>query len=200
MKPGTGTRCALYARVSTGKQENENQLHELREFAQRSGWDVVTEFVDVVTGSGKKGRPQFEAMMLAASQKKFDVLLFWKLDRLSREGVRKTIEYLTKLDSYGVRWRSFQEQFFDSCGSWRDAIISIMATLAEQERINISERTKAGLARAKRKGTVLGAKTIPLDIGVIREMRNAGKSLRAIATHLGVSPGTLVNRLKERRA
>ena len=196
MKPGKATRCALYARVSTGKQDNGNQLIQLREFAAKEGWQIVEEYVDTVTGSGKEKRPAFERMMLAASQHHFDVLLFWKLDRLSREGVRRTVEILARLDSYGVRWRSFMEQFFDSCGIMRDVVISIMATLAEQERINISERTKAGLARAVRKGTVLGAKTIPLDIGAIREMRNAGQSLRAIAARLGVSPGTLVNRLK----
>jgi DNA invertase Pin-like site-specific DNA recombinase len=74
-------------------------------------------------------------MMLDASQKQFDLLLFWKLDRLSREGVRKTLVHLTRLDSYGVAWRSFMEPFFDSCGVMRDVVISIMATLAEQERI-----------------------------------------------------------------
>jgi DNA invertase Pin-like site-specific DNA recombinase len=190
--------CAIYARVSTGKQDTENRLHELREFAARSGWTVVTEFIDVVSGSGKKARPQFEAMMLAASQKKFDVLLFWKLDRLSREGVRKTIEYLTKLDAYGVRWRSYTEQYFDSCGAWRDAIVSIMATLAAAERTNISERTKAGLARARRTGAILGAKRHQIDIGQVRKAQASGESLRAIAARLGVSPGTLVNRLAGR--
>ncbi len=198
MKPTTVTRCALYARVSTGKQENENQLHQLREFAAKEGWQVVEEYVDVVTGSGKANRPAFEKMMLAASQHRFDVLLFWKLDRLSREGVRKTIEILTRLDSYQIRWRSFQEPYFDSCGFMRDAVISIMAALAQQERISISERTKAGLARAVRKGAVLGAKRHQLDIGAIKEMQNVGKSLRQIAAQLGVSPGTLVNRLKGR--
>jgi DNA invertase Pin-like site-specific DNA recombinase len=76
--------------------------------------------------------------------------LFWKLDRFSREGVRKTLFYLTQLDGWKVGWRSFQEQWFDSCGPFKDAVISIMATLAEQERITISERTKAGLTRTVR--------------------------------------------------
>jgi len=128
--------CAIYARVSTNKQDNGNQLIQLREFAAKQGWTIVAEYVDTVSGSGKD-RAQFDAMMLAASQKKFDVLLFWKLDRLSREGVRKTLRYLEQLDSYGVAWRSFTEPFFDSCGIMRDVVISIMATLAEQERITI---------------------------------------------------------------
>jgi DNA invertase Pin-like site-specific DNA recombinase len=75
---------ALYCRVSTAKQTNENQLPELRTFAARQGWDVICEYIDVVSGSGKKDRSQFQAMMLAASQRKFDLLPFWSLDRLSR--------------------------------------------------------------------------------------------------------------------
>ena len=86
----------IYARVSTNKQENDNQLDQLRTFAAKQGWEIVAEFVDIVSGSGKLKRPQFDKMMLAASQRKFDLLLFWKLDRLSREGVRKTLGHLEK--------------------------------------------------------------------------------------------------------
>src|SRR6476469_8887769 len=112
--------CAVYCRVSTNRQDNGNQLIELRDFATKQGWPIVAEYVDTVTGSGKKDRVQFDAMMLAASQRKFDILLFWKLDRLSREGVRKTLAFLERLDGWGVQWRSFTEPFFDSCGIMRD--------------------------------------------------------------------------------
>lgn len=110
-------RIAIYARVSTDKQENANQLDQLREFAARQGWEIAVEYVDTVSGSGKKARPQFERMMLAASQKQWDLLLFWRLDRLSREGVRMTLTYLERLDSWGVAWRSYQEPYLDSCGA-----------------------------------------------------------------------------------
>ncbi len=188
--------CAIYARVSTNKQDNGNQLIQLREFAAKQGWTIVAEYVDTVSGSGKKDRAQFDAMMLAASQKKFDVLLFWKLDRLSREGVRKTLRYLEQLDSYGVAWRSFTEPFFDSCGIMRDVVISIMATLAEQERITISDRTKAGLQRARKAGKRLGGKPIHVDMLAVQKRRTAGESLRAIARSLNVSPSLLVKKAK----
>ena len=181
----------IYARVSTDKQDNDNQLEQLREFAAKQGWITVVEFVDTVTSSGKKTRPQFEAMMLAASQRKFDLLLFWKLDRLSREGVRKTLVHLTRLDSYGVAWRSFMEPFFDSCGIMRDVVISIMATLAEQERIAISERTKAGLQRAKRAGRTLGRRVVVVDLAKVERYRADGLGLRAVATKLGICVNTL---------
>lgn len=190
-------RIAIYARVSTDKQNNGNQLDQLREFvSKQKGWVIVSEFVDTVSGSGKRDRVQFERMMLAASQKKFDLLLFWKLDRFSREGTRKTLGHLTRLDSWGVAWRSFMEPFFDSCGIMKDVVLSIMATLAEQERITISERTKAGIARARKLGRVPGPAQMPLDMTDIQARRARGESLRTIATALGVSPSLLFKRLK----
>jgi DNA invertase Pin-like site-specific DNA recombinase len=98
-----------------------------------------------------------------------------------REGTRKTLAYLTRLDAWGVAWRSYSEPFFDSCGIMRDVVISIMATLAEQERISISERTKAGLARAKRAGKVLGRAPYTVDMVAVRAKQKAGQSLRGIA-------------------
>jgi DNA invertase Pin-like site-specific DNA recombinase len=188
-------RVGVYCRVSTSKQENQNQLDQLREFAaKQDGWKVVDEFIDVVSSSGKKDRVQFDAMMLAASKREFDVLLFWKLDRLSREGVRRTLVHLTRLDGWGVRWRSFQEPFFDSCGIMRDVVISIMATLAEQERINVSERTKAGLQRARKAGRRLGRAPMPVDIARFRQLRAKGQSLRAIAAAMGCSASLLVKK------
>jgi DNA invertase Pin-like site-specific DNA recombinase len=190
-------KIGIYCRVSTNKQENGNQLHQLKEFAlKQPGWEIVAEFVDTVSGSGKSKRPQFEKMMVAASQRQFDLLLFWKLDRLSREGVRKTLQHLTLLDSYGVAWRSFMEPFFDSCGVMRDVVISIMATLAEQERISISDRTRAGLARAVRAGKTLGRRPVTVDVSRARMLQREGLGLRPIAKKLRVSVNTLQNALR----
>ena len=76
------------------------------------------------------------------------MVLFWALDRFSREGTLATLQHLQKLSRYGVDWRSYQESYLDSCGPFKDVVISLMATLAKQERLRISERTKAGLQRA----------------------------------------------------
>jgi DNA invertase Pin-like site-specific DNA recombinase len=67
------------------------------------------------------------------------------------------LQHLQKLSAYGVGWRSLQESYLDSCGPFKDVVIALMATLAKQERLRISERTKAGLQRARRQGKVLGA-------------------------------------------
>lgn len=66
-------------------------------------------------------------MMKDASQRKFDLLLFWSLDRLSREGVSQTLDYLNRLQSWGAGFRSFSEPYLDSLGVFKDAVLAILA-------------------------------------------------------------------------
>jgi DNA invertase Pin-like site-specific DNA recombinase len=178
-------RVAIYARVSTRDkgQEVENQLRQLREFAALQGWTVYREFIDHETGS-TDDRAEFQAMFRDASQRKFDVLLFWALDRLSREGVLETLQHLNRLTSYGVGYRSFAEQYFDSCGIFKDAVIAIIATVAKQERVRISQRVKAGLETARAKGKTLGRPRVAVDTRKIAVLRSQGRSWRAIAASL----------------
>jgi DNA invertase Pin-like site-specific DNA recombinase len=146
-------RVAIYARVSTDKQDNGNQLIQLREFCHRQRWQIVDEFCDTVFGSGKKDRVSFERMMLAASQKQFDVLVFWSLDRLPREGIVKTLGYLEQHRAWGIGWRSYTQPFLDAGNEMTNGIVlSVLAAVGKQERITISERMKAGLVRARRSG------------------------------------------------
>jgi DNA invertase Pin-like site-specific DNA recombinase len=182
-------KAAIYARVSTHEQDNQNQLAQLRAFAQSQGWEIVSEFCDEVSGA-KSDRPAFRAMFEAASKRQFDVLLFWSLDRLSREGVLPTLRYLEQLSSYGVQWRSLQEPWFDSCGAFKDAIISIMATLARQERVRLSERVKAGLQRVRARGTQLGRPRVEVNREQIAALRASGLSWQAVAARLGCARAT----------
>ena len=117
-------------------------------------WTIIHGYVDHVSGKTAEKRPQFQAMLAAAARREFDLVLFWSLDRFSREGVLPTLKHLEVLTSYGVAWKSFTEHYFDSCGIFRDAVISIAATLAKQERLKISERTVAGLERACKQGRI----------------------------------------------
>jgi DNA invertase Pin-like site-specific DNA recombinase len=194
-------RVAIVARVSTDKQEYENQVLQLREFAVQQKWTIVHEFCDMVTGSGRKVRKAFDAMMLGASQKRFDVVLFWSLDRFSREGTLPTLQYLQLLDSYGVAWRSFTEPYIDSCGVFRDVVISLLATMAKQERIQISDRTKAGLQRARKLGRIGGRPRASVDMAEVRQRHDAlGESYQVIADDLGVSTALIYKRLGEANA
>jgi DNA invertase Pin-like site-specific DNA recombinase len=183
-------KIAIYARVSTEKQDNENQLVELREFAAKQGWNVVREYVEHESGA-KSDRAEFQRMFADASKRKFDLVLFWALDRLSREGVLQTLQHLNRLESHGVGFRSFTEQYFDSCGIFREAVISIMATLAKQERVRRSERTKAGLAVARSRGKRLGRPQLRANVADIARLKAQGLSLRAIARQLGIGDGSV---------
>ena len=89
--------AALYARVSTRDkgQNNDNQLLELRGFAECLGFAVYREYCDQESG-GTAERPQFQQLLLDAHQRRFDVVLFWSLDRFSREGVTETLNHLQR--------------------------------------------------------------------------------------------------------
>jgi DNA invertase Pin-like site-specific DNA recombinase len=185
------TSCGIYTRVSTSKQESDNQLAQLREFARVMEWRVDTEtiYVDKLTGRNSD-RPEFQRMFQDASQRKFDVLLFWSLDRLSREGALETLQHLNRLTGYGVQWRSLTEQYLDSTGIFREAVISILAVVAKQERVRLSERTRAGLERARREGKVLGRPRVDVDVPSIRMLRNKGLSWAAISHATGIARAT----------
>jgi DNA invertase Pin-like site-specific DNA recombinase len=120
-------RTAIYARVSTADkgQEVENQLAELRRFAALQGWTVYAEYIDHETGK-HADRPRFRALFNDASQRRFDVVLFWALDRFTREGALEALQHLNLLGSYRVGFRSFTEPYLDSCGIFKDAVIAIL--------------------------------------------------------------------------
>src|SRR5690349_13298693 len=127
-------KVALYARVSTKDkgQDTENQLLQLREYCQRQGWTVAEEFIDQKTGR-TSDREAFQRLFTGAYQKQFDLVLFWALDRFSREGATDTLQHLRKLTNYGVAWKSYTEQYIDSAGMFADVIVSLLSTLAKQE-------------------------------------------------------------------
>lgn len=199
-KEGAVMRVAIYTRVSgkSNRQDAANQSHQLMEYCQRQGWEYV-ENTDPMTGT-RADRAAFMAMFEDARLKRFDVVLFWALDRFSREGTLQTLHYLQRLDGYGIRWKSYTEQYLDSTGMFRDAVIAILATIAKQEHARLSERVVAGLRRAKREGKVLGRKRIILDRERVRNMHAAGESVRAIAAKIGVSKSLVANILNSGRS
>ena len=148
---------ALYVRVSTDKQDITNQLLQLRPYCEKRGYLIYNEYVDVVSG-GKDSRPAYVKMFQDAHQRKFDLVIFWALDRFSRSGTLFTLTKLKELENLGVAWQSYTEPYFDSAGQFKDVVLSIMATLAKIERERLSERTKAGMARKMATGWRPGRK------------------------------------------
>src|ERR1700745_3988140 len=168
-------RAAYYLRISTEEQELDNQRGEIIPFRERRGWKLIHPFEDVMSGrKTEKDRPGFAAMLKAAHQRKFDIVVFWALDRLTREGTRATLNYLQRLESKGVGYVSYQEQWLDSPGPFKDVMISMFAILAKQERARISERTIAGLKVARAKGKRLGRPPLPEETAQDRSFAKPG--------------------------
>ena len=197
-------RCTISTRICSlrgGSPRYLSSRHEVQEDyapnvagnTYRKSSAEISRRIEVTGSKGEKARPAFRQMFEAASRREFDVLLFWSLDRLSREGVLPTLTYLQRLTSYGIKWRSFTEQYIDSCGVFADAVISIMAVIAKQENIRRSERTRAGLARVRASGRRLGPprRLNGQHTAAIASLRGQGLSGRAIARQLCISEGSV---------
>lgn len=194
----TKQRVAIYARVSTDDkgQDPENQLAELRTWCERGGHEIVREYVEHESGrKGTESRQALAELFQDANQRQFDLVLFWALDRFSREGMAKTVGYLQRLDASGVSFHSYTEEMLSTDNELvRDILIAVMASLAKQETIKISERTKAGLARARANGKRLGRPTVPdAKIAEIKRLRLAEPKLseRKLAAQVGLPRSTV---------
>ena len=112
-------------------------------------------FADVISGKTRK-RPGFDSLFKDAHKRLFDFVLFWDISRFSRSGALFTLQKLEELDNLGIKWHSYNDPYFSSLGQFKDVVLSLMATIAKMEREKISERTKAGLERAKSEGRFPG--------------------------------------------
>jgi DNA invertase Pin-like site-specific DNA recombinase len=160
MATASPTRVAIYARVSTDNkgQDPESQLIQLRAWCAHKGCIVVDEYVDRESGGkGADQRPQLSRLFADAALAKFDMVLVWALDRFSRKGMASTVVDLQKLSSHGVGFHSYSEEHLSTDNEVvRNVLLAVLASLAKLERQKISERTKAGLERARAKGKRLG--------------------------------------------
>ncbi len=190
-------RVAIYLRVSKddGSQETDNQLLQLHEFCGRwEGHELVAEYVDRESGTrGRRERKDFDRMFADAARRRFDVLLFWALDRFSREGIRKTIAYLERLDECGVSFKSHTEPFLDTDNELiAHIVLGVTSYYAQQEALRISDRTKAGLERARRSGKVLGRPDgFERWAPVLSEMREQEFSQGRMSRETGLSYNTV---------
>jgi DNA invertase Pin-like site-specific DNA recombinase len=115
---------------STRARIPRTRLRELRQFVANKateGWAPAGEYVDQASGKNAN-RPEFQRLFRDAAERKFDLVLFWSLDRFTREGVLETLQHLQRLTGNGIDWWSFKEEYLRSIGPFRDAVLSILAT------------------------------------------------------------------------
>ncbi len=188
-----GTRVGVYARVSTLDQDPTMQLLDLRRYAAQRGWTIVEEFVDHGVSGAKDSRPALSRLMLAARQRRFDVVLVWRFDRFARS-TSHLIRALEEFHALGVAFASFCEAL-DTATPTGKVMFTIVAAMGEFERSLIQERVRAGLRRARASGKRLGRPPVGADFWKARRLVRDGLSLRHAAKRLGVSDRTLRRRL-----
>jgi DNA invertase Pin-like site-specific DNA recombinase len=179
-----GKRAALYMRVSTEEQTTTNQRPELARMAKQRGLTIVREYVE--TQSAAKVRPVFDRMMKEARAGDFDVLFIWALDRFGRSMVGN-LELVVKLDGFGTRIVSAREDWLDTSSPARMLLVGIFSWVAEQERNRLSERTRAGMDRARAQGKAIGRPRAHVPMHIARKMRREGASYEEIGRHFGTS-------------
>jgi len=153
-RPVQGLRTALYLRVSTPDQKPDLQYDGLRGYAARAGLEIVRDYCDVAVSGRREGRPQLNALMMAARNRDIDCVLVWKFDRFARN-TRHLLAALEEFDHLGVRFVSVQDQI-DTDSPMGRAMFTIIAAMAELESSLISERVTAGMRAAEARGRHLG--------------------------------------------
>ena len=191
-------KVGIYTRVSTLDQTIDNQLIELRDHCSKMGWEVVKEYADEgLSGTlSRDKRPALNALINDAYRKRFDSVVCWDISRIGRS-MKELILFLSDMKDRGIGICSVR-QGFDTSTSMGEIMFQFVGILSSWEREMIRERPRAGLDRARREGKTLGRRKITNDTmtAKIIELRNDNKSIRQIASEVGVSRGTVNNILK----
>jgi DNA invertase Pin-like site-specific DNA recombinase len=182
-------RVAIYGRVSTDGQSVDLQVNELREYATRRDWQVIEEYLDIGVSGAKESRPALNRLMADARQRKFDILVVWKIDRFGRS-LKHLVNALAELESLGIAFVSLKDSLDLTTASGR-LLFQLVAVMAEFERSLIQERVRAGIRNARNKGRRLGRPRLEVDSGRIARLRANGASVREISVQLGISVGSV---------
>lgn len=190
-------RVAIYARVSTldKKQDPETQLRQLREYVERRNYQLVHEYVDHASGTNES-RIQYQALLGIVRKRKVDVVLVWRYDRFARS-TQALINALKEFQSLGVDFISYQENI-DTTTPQGEMIFHVMASLAQFESALISDRVKAGMARAKAQGKNISRPKLSTELQQqIILMHRQNVSVNQISKRLGIGYGTAWNYVRK---
>lgn len=149
-------KAAVYLRVSTNDQNTDNQLSALEAYAISRGYKVVAIYQEWESAWKNGHQKELKRLLEDTRKHKFNLLLVWALDRLSREGSAAILNLINALKLYGVKVISYQESWTEAPGELGELLFAIAGWVAKMESQRRSERTKAGLARVKAQGKHLG--------------------------------------------
>jgi DNA invertase Pin-like site-specific DNA recombinase len=180
-------RLAIYARVSTTNhgQDAGMQTREMRQFAEARGWTLAGEYVDSGISGAKDSRPELNRLMADAHRRRFDCVVVWKFDRFARS-VSHLLRALDTFNALGIAFVSLSEQM-DTTTPAGKMVFTVLGAVAELERSLIADRVRAGLRNAKAKGKTLGRPRVIVDAARIASLYSQGRTVREIASELGLS-------------
>ena len=190
-------RVAIYGRVSTSGQSTDIQLQECRQYAERSGYTVVGEYCDTISGTtSKDDREALGRLLEDAFARKFDTVVVYSIDRLGRS-LKHCLDILDTLRERHVQFVSIR-QSIDTGSSVGKLIFEIFACLASYERTQILERTALGRARAKARGVKFGRpskfnESVAISVKMLREK---GAGIAEISKSLKIGVGTVYKALR----
>jgi DNA invertase Pin-like site-specific DNA recombinase len=149
-------RVAIYARVSTANngQDPTMQTRELKEYAERRGWQIASEYVDIGMSGTKERRPELDRLMSDAHRRRFDAVAVWKFDRFARS-VSHLLRALENFQALGIHFVSLSESM-DTLTPAAKMVFTVLGAVAELERSLIAERVRAGMRNARAKGKRIG--------------------------------------------
>ena len=188
-------KVAIYSRVSTKDQTVIQQIDVLTAYCSKMGYEIVEVYQDEGLSAFKKNRPAYQRLMNDARQRKFDLILTYKLDRYGRS-LKELINAMDLLKSYGVGFMSYMEKEFDTTTSVGALMFNIVACFANFERSLISERTKLKLQYLKSQGMVLG-RPRKVDHKKMMDLRAQGLSLSQIGREIGCDRTTVSKAIKQ---
>jgi len=149
-------KVAIYARVSTEDQTTENQIWELEQWAGRRGWQVVDIYRENETAWKSGHQKQWARLKQDARLRTFDAVVVWALDRVTRQGVSYLFQQIQALKTYDVKLISMQEVWIETLGELTEVFVALVGFIASYESRRRSERTKAGMERARADGKHIG--------------------------------------------
>jgi len=189
-------RIACYCRVSTDEKQNvRSQKAEIEAYLEKRSPKSVRWFEDAGYSGGRIDRPAFQQMMADIRRRRFDVLVCYRLDRISRS-LFHAVHVLDELRCHDVRLVTLADGISFE-GPYGALMFALVSGLAELEREAIRERVKAGLRAAKARGVRLGRKAADIDIEEAHRRRAEGMTMREIAKHFSISVRTLQRKLRD---
>ena len=149
-------KAVIYSRVSGPGQETENQIPALEALATQRGFEVLSIYKEEESAWRSGHQRELSRLLREAHRGRFQVVLVWALDRLSREGALAILTLVNQLSRSGVKVISYQEPWSEALGELGELLFALTGWVARMESQRLSERTKAGLVRAVREGKKLG--------------------------------------------